>query len=250
MNSKLGPYLLGPNDENQGIYTGDARELARAIPDESVDLIFTDPVYDRIEDYRWLAETAARVLKPDSACLVWFPVEEMPAVIHLMTGVFDGGVLAYLWLLDFVLIGTPLFYGNIGVKSQKCLWVEKGRSSLSKMILDVTMINAYQRPNRNNAKVWKESSRGGAKLKGGMTDWGKDVTGTGRFVSAFTQQGGTVLDPFTGSGTVPAVCKMLGRRWLAFEIDPDVAERARERVQMTQPPLFVPEPEQIGMDLE
>ena len=23
----LGPYLLGPNDENQGIYTGDAREL-------------------------------------------------------------------------------------------------------------------------------------------------------------------------------------------------------------------------------
>ena len=53
----LGPYLLGPNDENQGIYTGDARELAEAIPDESVDLIFTDPVYDRIDDYRWLAES-------------------------------------------------------------------------------------------------------------------------------------------------------------------------------------------------
>ena len=65
----LGPYLLGPNDVNQGIYTGDARELARAIPDESVDLIFTDPVYQNIDDYRWLAETAARVLKPDSACL-------------------------------------------------------------------------------------------------------------------------------------------------------------------------------------
>jgi predicted methyltransferase len=67
----LGPYLLGPNDENQGIYTGDARELARAIPDESVDLIFTDPVYQNLDDYRWLAETAARVLKPDSACLVF-----------------------------------------------------------------------------------------------------------------------------------------------------------------------------------
>jgi DNA modification methylase len=48
----LGPYKLGFNsDENVGIYTGDARELSRAIPDESVDLIFTDPVYDRIEDY-------------------------------------------------------------------------------------------------------------------------------------------------------------------------------------------------------
>lgn len=57
---QLGPYLLGPNDTPEnGIYTGDARELAKAIPDESVDLIFTDPVYDRIEDYRWLAETGA-----------------------------------------------------------------------------------------------------------------------------------------------------------------------------------------------
>ena len=44
----LGPYLLGPNNTPEnGIYTGDAWELARAIPDESVDLIFTDPVYDQ-----------------------------------------------------------------------------------------------------------------------------------------------------------------------------------------------------------
>jgi hypothetical protein len=54
---RLGPYLLGPNDTDEnGIYCGDARELAKAIPDESVDLIFTDPIYDRIDDYRWLRE--------------------------------------------------------------------------------------------------------------------------------------------------------------------------------------------------
>ena len=34
---KLGPYELGPNDTPEnGIYCGDARELSRAIPDESV----------------------------------------------------------------------------------------------------------------------------------------------------------------------------------------------------------------------
>ena len=56
-----------------------------------------------------------------------------------------------------------------------------------------------------------------------------------------------VWDPFIGGGTVPATCKMLGRKWLAFEIDPAVAEQARERVRMTQPPLFVPEPQQMEL---
>jgi len=42
----------------------------------------------------------------------------------------------------------------------------------------------------------------------------------------------------------------LGMHYLAFEIEPDVAERARERVRNTQPPLFVMEPEQTEMGLE
>ena len=55
------------------------------------------------------------------------------------------------------------------------------------------------------------------------------------------------FDPFTGGGTVPAVCKMLGRNYLAFEIDPDTAELARQRVEMTQPPLFVMQPQQLEL---
>jgi hypothetical protein len=34
-------------------------------------------------------------------------------------------------------------------------------------------------------------------------------------------------------------------QYLAFEIDPSTAEMARERVRNTQPPLFVPEAEQL-----
>ena len=57
MSDMIGPYEL------DRIITGDARELAKAIPDESVDLIFTDPPYPRefLPLYGWLAETAARV---------------------------------------------------------------------------------------------------------------------------------------------------------------------------------------------
>jgi len=43
---KLSPYLLGPNSTPEnGIYAGDAKELAKLIPDESIDLILTDPPY-------------------------------------------------------------------------------------------------------------------------------------------------------------------------------------------------------------
>jgi hypothetical protein len=40
---------------------------------------------------------------------------------------------------------------------------------------------------------------------------------------------------------------MLGRNYLAFEIDEATADAARERVLLTQPPLFVPQPEQLEL---
>jgi DNA modification methylase len=65
-----------------------------------------------------------------------------------------------------------------------------------------------------------------------------------RRLRAFTNKTYIIFDPFTGGGTVPAVCKMLQRRYLAFEIDPDTAELARERVRNTQPPLPLEMPTQ------
>ena len=78
--------------------------------------------------------------------------------------------------------------------------------------------------------------------------WTKHQGLIGHHIGVFSGSG-IVLDPFTGGGTVPAVCKMLGRKYLAFEIDSTTCDLARERVRMTQPPLFVPEPVQEAMVL-
>jgi len=52
-------------------------------------------------------------------------------------------------------------------------------------------------------------------------------------------------------GNVKIAAKALNRKYLAFEIDPDVAETARQRVRQTQPPLFVlPEPQQLSLMAE
>ena len=52
----------------------------------------------------------------------------------------------------------------------------------------------------------------------------------GRIINACSNEGETVLDPFAGSGTTLAVAKKLNRRYLGFELSPEYAERAEQRL--------------------
>lgn len=51
-----------------------------------------------------------------------------------------------------------------------------------------------------------------------------------RVVRLFSYPGDVVLDPFLGSGTTAVAAAGLGRRWLGAELDPDFAQRARQRI--------------------
>lgn len=217
----LGPYELNT------IVPGDARELAKAIPDESVDLIFTDPIYDRIDDYRWLAETAARVLRPDGALLCW-----SNGKWHKQnTDWLEAGGMVYRWTFAVVTMdrSAPL-NGRIIAKANRVVWMDISASSkLKDYIPDgyATYSGASHSPIPVNRHKWHKSPR-----------W------TVFAIRAFP---GLVFDCFAGSGTVPAVCKMLQRDYLAFEIDPATAEMARERVANTQPPLPIVMPVQEAL---
>lgn len=76
-----------PIEYRNAIVAGDCRELAAAIPDESIDLIFTDPPYPReyLNLYGWLSDTAARVLKPGGLCLAMAGQTHLPDVYQLMS---------------------------------------------------------------------------------------------------------------------------------------------------------------------
>jgi hypothetical protein len=214
------------------IITGDARALAPSIPDASVDLVFTDPVYDRIEDYRWLAETAARVLKPGGALLAFYGIGNLPETHAAL----QAGGLTYRW--RFVIrslfgAGSGQWHGRLQAGTKEAAWYEKGKSKLHAAIFDLLTIS--------------HNERAGLRVAGAV--WGKTLSEVIPFVAAFTTPGALVYDPFAGGGTVPAVCKMLGRTFLASEIDPATAERARERLANTQPPLPGLVVEQAGLDL-
>jgi DNA modification methylase len=54
-------------------------------------------------------------------------------------------------------------------------------------------------------------------------------------------EGGTVLDPFVGSGTVIAVAQQHGRSGVGIDLNPEYLELARERIERTPGALFATE---------
>jgi site-specific DNA-methyltransferase (adenine-specific) len=57
-----------------------------------------------------------------------------------------------------------------------------------------------------------------------------------RLVAASSRPGGWCLDPFAGSGTLGAVCRQLGRRFVLIDENPVAVEVMRERLGGGEPP--------------
>lgn len=60
-----------------------------------------------------------------------------------------------------------------------------------------------------------------------------------RCIRAGCPVGGSVLDPFAGSGTTGAVCIEEGRGFIGIELNPSYVALAEKRLRAAQPPLIV-----------
>jgi len=238
---KLGPYELGPNDTPEnGIYCGDARELAKAIPDESVDLILTDPpwgigfsYHNNYDDdplsyaplVQWIVEESNRIMRPGAFAFSYQATKRLRETWQL----FPSNSRLFASCKNFIQI--------------KRLAVEYA----------VDFIVFWQKPGdflpRGLVRDWNlcitsntsSGSRGIGLNK--KTSPPRPLDGTMNILAGMCPAQGIVVDFFLGSGTVSVAAKRLGRNYLAFEIDPDTCTMARERVRNTQPPLFIPDPE-------
>jgi len=55
-----------------------------------------------------------------------------------------------------------------------------------------------------------------------------------------TPTGGTILDPFMGSGTTGVACVQTGRKFIGIEIDPGYFEIAKKRIMEAQAQIRLP----------
>lgn len=216
MSNHLGPFLLGPNNENCGIYTGNAATLVKDIPDESIDLIFTDPPYPKEFQYTYevLANESPRIMKHGASLMTIVPHYSLPTVIKM----FDGK-LKYRWTMCMNQFNGKHSRMAMGIEVmwKPILWYVKGSYPQGRGFLRDGIEIAGQDGQSKNHHHWEQD-----------IDWAT------YYVERLTSPNDIVVDFYCGSGTLPLACKSLGRRYLGFEIDPNVAAAARDRIRFTQ----------------
>lgn len=204
-----------PADWLNRIVTGDARQLAADLPDESVALCLCDPVYQNTDDYRWLARECERILVPGGnlvvqcgnvhryACEVAMR-ESALSFVDLIAEVYPYAL-------------CQLFPTRVMVGWKPWLWFSRGKRGGEWAMNRLAVGGKQHREESKDLHPWGDSEQFAAGVIGKLAG-----------------PASVVWDPFTGSGTVPAVCKRLGVPFVAFEIDADSAEAARDRVNGTR----------------
>ncbi len=230
-----------PEEYRNKIVTGDARELAKRIPDESIDLILTDPPFgigydwwdvyeddEYLEFLGWIVNESNRTIKSGGLTCVF----QAGTKIRQVISAFPSNSRIFVACKNFVQMrsNTPVQWAYDPV----FFWQKEGKY-----------------PKQAKGRDWHIGNTANTKNRGvdeaGFHSCPRPLSTIMYMVENFSSPNDVVLDWFVGSGTLALACKLLGRNYIAFEIDPDTAEMARERVEKTQPPLFVPEPEQLEL---
>lgn len=208
------------------VEVGDARTLTEEVPASSVSAILCDPVYWNVEDYKWLGALAARVLVDGGAVLAqvgepfWFDAEtafragSAGQLVHL-TPIIE--------VYHFSTSGYRTGATNFSSGYTPWIFATKGPKRCSVM----------NRVYGKRDKLWHA--------------WGDGLHFAATYIRILTAPGDTVLDPFTGGGTVPAAAIMAGRNFLACEIDPATAASARDRLRYVAPPLLEEAAQQLEL---
>ena len=208
-----------PEEYKNSIVTGDHKELAKRLPDNSIDICFTDPPYlkEYVHTYIDLLEYCPRILKPGGSVFVICGQWQVDQIIRAADKA-DMRFYWCSWLSGFFGTKISRYNPNIVCCGKPILWFYKPWKK------------QYPRPYKG--VFWWDEIMSSGKEKS-HHEWQQSLNWAERGVMLCPADG-VVLEPFTGGGTVPVACKMHGRNFVAFEIDENTAIKARDRVATAQ----------------
>lgn len=225
------------------ILRGDFRKVLKDIPDNSIDLIFTDPPYG--EEYLYLikdlAVIARRILKPSGFLAIMYGQDHLDrfflamdeairgtssiSVTGSVTGTGNGNgtaspepsssSLRYYWTAA---LHMPESHGLLATKNVEVHWKP---------------IIIYQKEPFIRAERRFRDHITEPKPDKDLHVWRQDTGSAIHIIGSLSSEHDTVLDPMAGTGTTIEACLILKRRCIAVESDDELYELLRRRFEGT-----------------
>ena len=244
------------------LYNGDCFEILKNIPENTFDMIFADPPYmlsnggitchsgkmvsvnkgnwDKSngisEDFnfhkKWL-ELCKRVLKPNGTLWVSGTYHSIYACGYAML------------LLDYHILNDIAWFKpnaspNLSCKyftasHESLIWARKDKKAKHYFNYDAMKNGDFpkdfiKKPHTQMRSVWAISTPQASEKYYGKHPTQKPLALLERIISASTQPGALILDPFMGSGTTGVAAIKLNRKFVGIDIETSYVELAAKRI--------------------
>ena len=207
------------------IIQGDCLEVMKEIPDESVDLVLTDPPYGVLgKIQKWDDINVKEFTKK------WWDLVKNKLKLNSSTYVF--------WSQTYLLEGLQIFqpnrvliwhHPNLATPTNKMflwtydpiLYIKFGKPIFQPSFAEKENVDVFKfaKPQSN----WKGENKG-------LHPASKPIKLIMNFVKISSNKNDLVLDPFLGAGTTAIACKKLGRHFIGIELNPEYVEMANRRL--------------------
>lgn len=199
------------------IVCGDFRDILKTIPDNSVDMIITDPPYPKKYMYLWkpLFSESARILKSRGNFISLCGHYQLPEVLDI-----GREYLRFWWVLWMKQSKINRLIGKgVTVLGKPGIWFLKDRRrdfKEYKFPFDTITSNVNE---DNYAKKYH--------------GWGQSVNWFAHYIEELTKPDELVIDPMVGSGSTGVACKLLNRNFIGIDISEEYCDVAQQRINET-----------------
>jgi len=208
-----------PEDFINKIIHGDCLKLIKLIPNNSIDVVLTDPPYGLNKDgvrgdadlslfYNVLSE-CDRVLKQNSFFITFFSTKFLPQL-------FKNNPFNYFWQIVLYCregrVKSPIGY----TKYMSCFIFKKGNPKIIRRNKDIFIDTPGKMVEPDEGYINHPTPKPKHFVK--------------EILKMFTEENDLILDPFIGSGSTAVACLQLNRRFIGFEIEEKYCKIAVGRI--------------------
>lgn len=208
--------MISPN----AFLLGDCKPGMKQITPECVDAIYTDPPYISSlweEAFTVLARGAMRILKPGGWCVTYQPQRHLDDILDIMRR--PG--LKYYWDVPVLNLGqsTAMVHDRNVICLHKPIFIYQKPLETLKL--------------RTQPLVFTDVIRG--LRQKAYHAWQQDIHDPISLLSRLCRSGDLICDPYAGTATTLIAVKVMGMRYIGFEIDKETWKLGKER--LTQQPI-------------